>query len=202
LAIWTQDFGGSIGNTGGASVHFAEVPEQPAIVEYSTIVANNDGYWSPPKIKQAPNGDVWVCYTGADDTERSVELICQFEGDEEFGPPFIVAEGGRHENADFCIDESGYIHIVWIEEGDSGGDLLNYAILDPDTGEHLRDEVLTSVPGTWDAPCIVLDSTDLPFVVFGEYGGESVGNLGDIWFTRALFEDEPSTPVRAWHLYE
>ena len=199
-AVWSQGFGGSMGNSGAAPIYFAQLPEQPAIVTYEAIVPDNDGFWHPPKIKLAPNGDIWVLYTVLVETNRYVELIRRRQGQTLFDAPIRLTTSGSSKNADLAIDNEGRLHVAWSEYSGWQNSHIRYALLDAAGQSKLRETQLTTEPGAFAQPCIVLDGEQLPYIVFGEGNSDSLGASGDLWFVRGILKEQLSSAGH-WMLY-
>jgi hypothetical protein len=202
-AVWSQDFGGSVGNSGDAPIYFAEIPEEPALVSYTTLVGDNDGYWYPPKLKLAPNGDLWVAYTVLNSNyNRDVRLLHRSKGHATFDAPIILTDGTKtnSNSLDITFDVEGRVHAVWIENGGNNNHQVRYAQYNPDSPvTPLRSGVLTPQAGGWEQPCIVLNTHGLPYIIFADSSNDAVGHQGDIWFVRGL---PPPNAASNWNLYE
>jgi hypothetical protein len=199
-AIWSQDFGGSIGNSGAAPIYFAELPEQPQIVPYTVIVPGNDGYWYPPKIKLAPSGDIWVIYTVREENGRHIEVIRRRSNQTQFDAPIVLTGEGRNQNADLAIDREGRLHVVWEEYNGYRNSVLHYALWDAAGTNRLQEVQLTPTSGAWAQPSIALDHDRLPNIVYCEGNTDTVGARGDIWFVRAI-PPQPSAGSSCWMVY-
>ena len=199
--VWTHGFGGSLGGETGSPIYFAEVSEPATSVSYATIASQTDSYWYPPKIKAAPNGDLWVIYTALLDPNRRVEIVRRPSGQADFQTPVVVADGPQDLNGDLAIDSQGRLHVVWIGDAGFGSGYVRYAMLSSDGQTILREETLTPDSGAWSGPCIVVDDRDHPFITFCEGDNEYVGDQGDIWFVYGFVrETAPGTPG-AWMIY-
>lgn len=198
-AIWSQDFGGSIGTGGAAPIFFAEIPAQPEQVTYTTITPNNDGYWYPPKIKLAPGGDLWVIYTTIDDANRQVALTRRRKGQTQFESPITLTKTDRNQNADMSIDRWGRLHVVWEQSSGYQRSQIHYGLFSEDGQSMIRAQIVTPASGPWAAPCIALDDRDRPHIVFCRGNTDTVGARGDIMFVRAEADD---TAAGDWPFYE
>lgn len=196
--IWTQDFGGSTGNSGGAPIYYAQPDAQPSLVNYTAIVPSNDGYWNPPKIKLAPNGDIWIAYTVVDNNVRQVELIRRAADTGTFGSPLRLTSGTRNENPDLAIDTDGRLHIVWSEYLGFENKTIRYTYYDPETQEAIVEKTVTTEIASWESPALVLGADGLPYVVFAKYAGEALGDQGSIWFAQPIADQ---TNVDDWRIY-
>lgn len=200
-AIWTQDFGGSTGNSGAAPIYFAAPGETASIIPYIRIAPGNDGYWYPPKLKLAPNGDLWVVYTVLDQNfNRRIAMLRRPYGASGFDPviEFSSSQNESCNNADIAFDSQGRMHVVWIKDFGFENHQLWYCAFDPAAGQRSGERQLSAENGPWEAPIILFDAHDNAHVICGSLGGDSVGDKGDIWFTRG----EPVTAAAQWALYE
>lgn len=198
LIIWTQDFGGVVGNANQAPIYFAQHGSQPAELPYTAAVSGNDGYWFPPKIKLAPNGDVWLIYTvNTGGGVRQVEISRRRAASATFDSPRRLTATGSNENADLAIDPDGRLHVVWVSTAGYQSSHVNYLLYDYETDGRLKEIVISDGPSGWAGPSIALDSDALPYIVYGNFQGESLGDQGSIWFV----EPEAHATVRDWVMY-
>lgn len=197
--IWSQDFGGSTGNSSAAPVYYAELGSQPMEVAYSAISPANDGYWFPPKLKLAPNGDLWVLYSvNTGSGIRQVELIKRAAGNATFTSPRRITSGGNNQNADMAIDADGLLHIAWVEVSGYQNNQVIYICYDYDSDTRLSELTVTPEPGPWESPALALDSAGLPHIVFGLFQGESLPDHGAIWFVQP---EQDTSSISGWELY-
>lgn len=201
-AVWTHGFGGSFDDQDQAPIYFAEPGETPAIASYTTVASDTDSFWYPPKIEAAPNGDLWIAYTKVYNTfDRRIEAVRRRNGQATFDAPVPATAGTADQNADLAIDSEGRLHLVWIGDAGFSSGYVRYAMLSSDGQSVLRQDTVTAVSGAWAAPCIQLDSDDVPYIVFCEGNSDLLGEQGDIWFVRGISQQAaPGTPS-AWLIY-
>lgn len=199
--IWTEDFGGSIGNaSSGDPIYYGTSSAAPSIISYEIIASHNDGYWCPPKITKGISGDLWVAYTKIDEfANRSVTLIHKDAASSSFGNTIDLPLSGNCKNADLEIDSQGMLHLT-IATLSGADSTIKYVKYDPANSLILEELDVTKEAGKYVKPCIELTQDELPVILFGQYFGDYSDMNGEIWFADSYI-DTP-TFSSSWILYQ
>lgn len=188
-SVWTSGVGGS------AAVRFALVPNPTAELAEEQIAPSCAGYFDPPKIVAAANGDFWVAWTDTSGATRDVKAMRRDATSGLFDAPVSIAQTAAEEYAgDIAVDDLGRLHCAWVE-GTGSARTIRYAHVDPTGPTQLDAATLTTSANFWDRPAVVLSPGGLPYVVFEE---DTSTTAGAVWMSASSI----SSAVEGWEAYE
>lgn len=180
------------GTGGAAPVFFAEVPDPPGLVSEVVLAEGTAGFFDPPRLVPAPNGDLWALYTKRDGTVRNIEARRRPAGAAEFDPPAaLAADPARQEHPHAAFDAEGRMHLVFADE--TAGRHVRYKLFSPE-GAVLEDALATTSAGPWQRPVVALDENGAPMVLWEEELFASFA--GRVWFRPP--NRDASVPRELW----
>jgi len=187
-SVWTNSYSADGG------LYFAEIPSSPAIVSEQVLNASVGGFFDPPKITAAPNGDLWIFATRINGSEKDLIAYRKLNGQSNVGT--VINLSNQSNVSEFAvdgeIDSLGQVHLSWIEGTTNRS--VHYGLYDPNTSTMIETAELTETVGDYQRTTLVLDSSDRPYIFFDSVGVSS----GDVYFVAPAVESS----AEAWNEYE
>lgn len=179
---------------------YGYAPPAGGLTGIQTLAVEAAGYYDPPRLAVAPNGDVWVVYgdQSADDHEDIVALRRR-AGEAAFDPPLRLAESDARETAPCPVfDGAGRLHLAYVEAALETH--VVYLIYDPALNATVFSQRVTAQSRAWARPALALGAYDEPRLLVEE---DIDGDNGALWFAIAAPEIPPSGVMsRRWRCYE